>query len=277
LDDLEQNLSKSELGVDTRRALTLPERHDAIKDELASMSALAVNRELYRAHRRMRVSVLDASRRFDEMKAIRARDKLMKEKVKEAMGAGLVMRHGTKLQVTSEAIRKYLDEAMAEQQALLEKATRRGGRGRRNRKKTISDMSAMMSPSMTQDEMGEVSALAMLSQTPDSKRSTVAYDFEGFIGLPELPTGGPVELGTNLAPRTQRRNSGKIQPGSQRRNSGHRIQVPESISTATAIEDTSSTPNLPQIDHKSLRKPTVPGQFLKTNDPFGATGLYGVE
>merc|ERR1712137_535325 len=106
------------------------------------------------------------------MKAIRARDKLMKEKVKEAMGAGLVMRHGTKLQVTSEAIRKYLDKAMVEQQALLEKANRRGGRGRRNRKKTISDMSAMMSPTI--QDIGEVAASA---KTPDSTKSTFPYNF----------------------------------------------------------------------------------------------------
>lgn len=265
-DELDHNPSKTELGVDTRRALALPERDEAIKDELANKSALTVNRELYRAHRRMRVSVLEASRRFDEMKAIRARDKLMKEKVKEAMGAGLVMRHGTKLQVTSEAIRKYLDKAMAEQQAVLEKASRRGGRGRRNRKKTISDMSAMMSPSMTQQDMGEVAAFA---KTPDSKRSTCAYNFEGVDALPEFPTQGSMDSGGVLAPRAQRRNS-----GTPRRNSGTRIQVPESIATAAASEDTSSTPNLPQIDHKSLRKPTVPGQFKKTADPFSASGMY---
>ena len=264
VDDLDHNPSKAELGVDARRALNLPERQESIKDELANKSALAVNRELYRAHRRMRVSVLEASRRFDEMKAIRARDKLMKEKVKEAMGAGLVMRHGTKLQVTSEAIRKYLDNAMAEQQALLEKANRRGGRGRRNRKKTISDMSAMMSPSM--QDMADVAAFA---KTPDSKKSTFAYNFEGVEALPEFPTQGSMDSGGALAPRAQRRRH-----SGTRRNSGTMIQVPESITTAAASEDTSSTPNLPQIDHKALRKPTVPGQFLKTEDPFSASGMY---
>ena len=123
-----------------------------INEELPNKSALSANRQLYRAHRQMRISVLEASRQFEEMKATRARDTLMKEQVKEAMGAGLVMRHGTKLQVTSEAIRKYLDEATAEQNLLLETANRRGGRGRASRKKTISDMSAFV-PSMGQDEM----------------------------------------------------------------------------------------------------------------------------
>lgn len=283
------NPSKAELGVDARRALSLPERHDAIQEEMSNKSALAVNRELYRAHRRMRISVVEASRRFEEKQAIRARDTLMKEQVKEAMGAGLVMRHGTKLQVTSEAIRKYLDEAMAEQQVLLEKANRRGGRGRRTRKKTISDMSAMMSPSMGQDEMGEIAALAALSQTPESKRTTAPYNFDGAEGLPDLSTKTAIESfsknSLNLAPRTasMRRGSGhRIQAqGTQRRGSGHRIQakVEDLASAATALDNSSDAPmlNLPQIDHKSLRKPTVLGQFLKSEDPFGASGMYGVE
>mmetsp|Transcript_57303 Transcript_57303/g.116658 ORF Transcript_57303/g.116658 Transcript_57303/m.116658 type:complete len:1133 (+) Transcript_57303:288-3686(+) len=279
------NPNKASLGVDTRRALNLPERNDGVQDELANKSALAVNRELYRAHRRMRISVLDASRHFEEKQAIRARDTLMKKQVKEAMGAGLVMRHGTKLQVTSEAIRKYLDETMAEQQVLLEKANRRGGRGRRTRKKTISDMSAMMSPSMGQEEMGEIAALAAFSSTPDSKRSTFHHtDFDGVEGLPDLSTreakesSSPGNNKLTLAPRitaAHTRNGGL-----QRRHSGHRMTVNvENEPTSTAIDQgvPAATPNLPQIDHKSLRRPTVPGQFLKTEDPFGAAGMYRKE
>ena len=279
-DDIESesNLSKAELGVDTRRALTLPERNDAIQGELANKSALTVNRELYRAHRHMRISVLEASRQFENKQAIRARDTLMKEQVKEAMGAGLVMRHGTKLQVTSEAIRTYLDETMAEQQVLLEKANRRGGRGRRTRKKTISDMSAMMSPSMGQDEMGEVAALAALSQTPDSKRTTTPCDFDGVAGLPDLSSKAAMEWSAKLplAPRV----TGASARGTPRRHSGHRIQVKIGDITSAAVTDdiaASSTPNMPQIDHKSLRKPTVPGLFLKTEDPFGSSGMYNGE
>lgn len=256
------------LGVDTRRALNLPERHDSFKnihDELTSKSALAVNRQLYRAHRQMRISVLEASRRFEEKQAIRARDTLMKEQVKEAMGAGLVMRHGTKLQVTSDAIRKYLDEAMAEQQVLLEKANRRGGRGRRNRKKTISDMSAMMS--LGQDEMGEIAALAV-SQTPDSKRSTIVCSFDGVEGLPDLSMAGKKgSTNLSLAPKP----TGIVVQ--QRMNSGQKI-----IIDTSAIEHNGGpTPNLPDIDLKSVRRPTIPGQFKKTADPFSASGMYSVE
>jgi len=277
IDDLDSslNLRKAELGVDTRRALNLPERYDAIHDELAHKSALAVNRELYRAHRRMRISVLEASKRFEEKKAIRARDALMKEQVKEAMGAGLVMRHGTKLQVTSEAIRKYLNQAMAEQQVLLEKANRRGGRGRRTRKKTISDMSAMMSPRMGQKELGEAAAITKLPQTPESVRTTAHYDFDGVEGLPDLSPKSIDALGTdnsdtiNLTPRTG---------GTQRRHSSRPIRVDvQNLSSATTLDNSAAsvTPNLPQIDHKSLRKPTVPGRFLKTADPFRVSGMYG--
>jgi len=275
--DSSLNPSKAELGVDTRRALNLPERHDGIQGELAKKSALAVNRELYRAHRKMRISVLEASRRFEEKKVSRARDALMKEQMKEAMGAGLVMRHGLKLQVTSEAIRKYLDEAMAEQQVLLEKANRRGGRGRRTRKKTISDMSAMMSPSLGQDEMGEAAKLAALSQTPDSVRSTQRYNFDGVEGLPDLSPKALGDFGSNnntinLAPRpgmTQRRPSSSRQIRSN----------VEKVTSPTVLDKSAApaTPNLPQIDHKSLRKPTVPGRFLKTEDPFSASGMYGAE
>jgi hypothetical protein len=76
--------------------------------------------------------------------------------------AGLVMRHGHKKQVSSQAIRKLLDENRVQQQALVEKANRRGGRGRRSRKKTISDMSGMLS-SMGQDDMNAVAQQATSS------------------------------------------------------------------------------------------------------------------
>mmetsp|Transcript_3993 Transcript_3993/g.11384 ORF Transcript_3993/g.11384 Transcript_3993/m.11384 type:complete len:1156 (+) Transcript_3993:1893-5360(+) len=269
-------VEKAKLGVDTRRALNLPERHDAIHDELAKKSALAVNRELYRAHRRMRISVLEASRRFEEKQAIRARDTLMKEQMKEAMGAGLVMRHGTKLHVTSDAIRKYLDQTAAEQRIQIEKANRKGGRGR-SRKKTISDMSAMLSPSMGQEELGDIAVAAAWSKTPDSKRTVNHYDFDGVEGLPDLSlkvgpgTGGNLPIA--LAPR-RTSLGGSAGPVSIAKQTG---STPTRV-TSVGKGDASASPaitNLPQIDHKALRKATVPGQFLKTEDPFGSSGIYG--
>lgn len=157
------------------RDLMLPEtdhehaiRIGNAKDE--SQSALVVNRKLYRTHRQMRMAVLEASKRFEEQQAAHAKEVILAQR-EEAEGktepglgmiqAGLVMRHGHKGQVSSEAIRSMLKENRVQQQALVEKATRRGGRGRRSRKKTISDMSAMMN-SMGQDEMGSIAMSAAL-------------------------------------------------------------------------------------------------------------------
>ncbi|KAL3913930.1 MAG: hypothetical protein SGILL_006299, partial [Bacillariaceae sp.] len=224
---------------DVRRALNLPEHGDKMKDELANKSALAVNRQLYRAHRQMRQSVLDACKRFEEQQASRARDTLMKEKVQEAMGAGLVMRHGTKFQVTSDAIRTYLDEAQAEQQALVDKANRRGGRGRSARKKTISDMSAMMNPSLGQDEMGLIAAKAT-SHTPNSPRDVFNSSFSAVHNMPDLSQEA---MAKNLG----------IPP----KPSGHRGKTDKKKQPSPSTME-SSVPNLPQVDHVDMRKATVP-------------------
>lgn len=223
---------------DTRRALALPER-DARHSEVLSMnqSAIVVNRQLYRAHRQMRLSVMDASRRFEEQQARRARDTLMAQKVKEAgmMGlgqAGLVMRHGHRVQVTTENIRQYLEDYRAKQKQLLEKATKRGGR-RGNRKKTISDMSAMMNPSLGQDELGEIAAKA--HKTPDVPRHVRRDEDMSHLAAPVL----------------------------------------QSAQTAPICkEDIEGRPSVNVVD-RTLRNPTVPGQFHQTKDPFSSDGRYG--
>lgn len=132
------NVSSSDLGVDDK----------------TSKSALVANRKLYRAHRQMRLAVLEASKRFEEQQAEHAKELLMARQAKEAGAttAGLVMRHGYHKQVSSRAIRQLLSENQAQQQQLVAVASRKGGRGRRTRKKTISDMSGMLS-SIGQDEM----------------------------------------------------------------------------------------------------------------------------
>jgi hypothetical protein len=58
-------------------------------------------------------------------------------------GAGLVMRHGER-NVSSEAVRSWLIQNEKRQEALVEKANKRGGRGKTRRKKTISDMSGLL-------------------------------------------------------------------------------------------------------------------------------------
>jgi hypothetical protein len=174
VDETDDILERTEttFAQDARRAMILPEHehnqkdiNELVKDE--SKSALVVNRKLYRAHRQMRLAVLEASKRFEENQTRRARDTLIAQSEEEEgtggmIQAGLVMRHGIANQVTSEAIRKLLQDNAAQQQVLVEKANKRGGRGRRTRKKTISDMSGMLS-SLGQDELLPVAAAAAAS------------------------------------------------------------------------------------------------------------------
>lgn len=201
-------------------------------------SNIVVNRNLYRAHRQMRLAVLDASKRFEEQQAEHARDVILAQR-EEAEGktdpntlgmiqAGLVMRHGQNKQVSSEAIRSALRENKVQQQALVEKATRRGGRGRRSRKKTISDMSAMMN-SMGQDELLSIAVSAAKDPGPlEESKVTVA---------------------------------------------GLEPDVPEVVHTG----NNASMPDLPDMSEEGiLRGATVPGEFRKTNDPFSQQGRYGL-
>ena len=230
---------------DSRRAMTLPEHNHSQRDIEAivrdeSKSALVVNRKLYRAHRQMRLAVLEASKRFEEQQAQHAREVLMAQN-EEAEGAaagagvpyhaGLVMKHGRKEHVSSEAIKKMLQDDQIEQRALVEKATRRGGRGRRTRKKTISDMSGMLS-SMGADDL-----------------TTIAIE----AASPPGATPSSAEFSTN---------DNLLAAGSDRSSLARPAPIPESV------------PEEDFVNHQ-LREPTVPGNFKKTTDPFGADGQYG--
>jgi len=148
--------SNSIVPSNLRRTLNLPEHnHDnkemerLLHDE--SKTALVVNRNLYRAHRQMRQAVLDASKRLEEAQ-IRRLVKEEEQKLDSSLkgrtlqSAGLVMRRGQREQMSSEAVRKILEARMLEQQEQLAKANKQAGRGRRRRKKTVSDMTGMFGP-----------------------------------------------------------------------------------------------------------------------------------
>ena len=228
------------------RDMLLPETdHAHVKkfDELVggkdSKSALQVNRQLYRAHRQMRLAVLEASKRFEEQQAEHARDVILAQRQEAdqadpTMGgmiqAGLVMRHGHKKQVSSEAIGQLLRQNRSQQQALVEKANRRGGRGRRSRKKTISDMSGMLS-SMGQDELATIAAQA----TEAAASEEIAAE----------PTMLAESKTLGAAPTAQ----GFGSSDSQR---------PDIVA-----------------DDGTIRGATVPGEFRSTKDPFGKQGRYG--
>lgn len=201
--------------TDVRRAVALPDsdtRSAIVNDP--TVSALQGNRKLYRAHRTMRLSVMEACKRFEEEQAKRALDVLLaqeEENNKTRKGhAGLVMRRVENKTVSSEAIKQFLEQNRKEQQDLMEKANKRGGRGRRIRKKTISDMGAMMG-SLSNEEMTSIS---MQAAAPQSERE----------------------------------------------------RVPPSIPPVIETK--------PQPLEEDIRGATIPGEFRKVNDPFGAHGKY---
>jgi len=154
------NEAEDKILADTRRSMFLPEHtHDAkaiesaIKDD--SLTPLVVNRKLYRAHRQMRLAVVEASKRFEDQQFKRTRSELMAQhdtETKRPVGAGLVMRRGHRKELSTDAIRKIMGDRQSAHQTLVDTAVRRGGRGRRARKKTISDMSGMLL-SISQDEL----------------------------------------------------------------------------------------------------------------------------
>jgi len=183
-DEFDQN---SSFEKNSNRANMIPEHihtdiniDQVINDE--SATPLVVNRALYRAHRQMRLSFLEASKRFEEEQARRARDILMAQnesegetKAKEMgrIGAGLVIRHGLTKQVSVDQVRKFLRKDQDQRTKLIEKAKAR--EGRRSRKKTVSDMTAMMSGlnntgfgGTTEDE--KVVKAAVLIKEPSDKQ-----------------------------------------------------------------------------------------------------------
>lgn len=180
-----------------------------------SKSNLLVNRKLYRAHRQMRMAVLEASKRFEEQQTEHAKEILLAARDEDdghgMIQAGLVMRHGIKKQVSSKAIRTLLEQNHMQQQVLVEKANRRGGRGRRSRKKTISDMSGMLS-SIGADDFGAIALKASLEQSIPEDTAKIDEDVsmyedispepeaeesgESVPGLPDLAAEGPLRAAT---------------------------------------------------------------------------------
>jgi len=135
---------------DTRRAMLLPEHThtEEVIDTLINdkrKTPLVVNRQLYRAHRQMRHAVLEACKQFEDQQMKRTKEELQAKQ--RFAAAGLVMRRGHGKELSSESIRALMKEKQKEQHLMLEVANKRGGRGKRMRKKTISDMSAMINVS----------------------------------------------------------------------------------------------------------------------------------
>jgi Ca2+-binding EF-hand superfamily protein len=178
--------------ADARRAIHLPENghyncaiDNLVKDK--SKTPLVVNRTLYRAHRQMRHAVLEASKRFEEQRTQRACEMLITEGGGAEEGkndppyvthvAGLVLLHGEKRKITSEAVRTWLIQNEQRQEALIENANKRGGRGRKTKNKTISDMAGMLA-SMNSDENSGVplSNTIFMEETPSGPQDGLPYN-----------------------------------------------------------------------------------------------------
>jgi len=137
---------------------------------------LAANRELYRSHRRLRLSVIEASKRFEDKQILRTKHQLQErglldEEVQKMVesGAGLIMRRGHRrnkqLSNEIEEVRKILQKKQEEEQKQLEQVNRKVGRGKRSRKKVVSDMSNMMSSPLTKEEESLTSIFQQGDQT----------------------------------------------------------------------------------------------------------------
>lgn len=90
---------------------------------------LVANRAIYRKHRELRMSILDASKRFDSKRKLRMQESDTKT------GAGLIMKRGTLPPAEVED---------AHTKELFEDAAKRCGRVRRARNKTVSDVTGML-------------------------------------------------------------------------------------------------------------------------------------
>ena len=152
--------------TDIRRALPLPEHtHDTKEIEKVihddSLTPLVVNRQLYRAHRKMRLAVVEASKRFEDQQMKRTKAELQAKQQNDSsarFGAGLVMRRGHKKEVSSETIRTLMMQRQRQHESQVNKAAIRSGRVKRSRKKTVSDMSAMLSAINPEDTASSIFA-----------------------------------------------------------------------------------------------------------------------
>jgi Ca2+-binding EF-hand superfamily protein len=119
------------------RAINLPEHQSRQSIADKSKTPLVVNRELYRAHRQMRLGVLEASKRLEEEQQRRAREEMRKEQARSNAnkgGAGLIMRHGGEL--SADAIKQFVVQRQKEEQKKIDQAVSKGGR-RHNRNKLL--------------------------------------------------------------------------------------------------------------------------------------------
>ena len=182
-----------------RICVNLPE-HERTNEKVNNMlndkskTPLVVNRELYRAHRIMRLAVLDASKRLDDERQRRAREEMRRETMSNKVGAGLIMRHGGEL--SADAIKQFVVQQQKEEERQVHEASKRAGR-RHARNRTSSDIRGMFG--------SYGSELANLTTPP--MRETVAV-----MGIPDFSAPAPSGDNTRLSPPPLMSNEAPIAP-----------------------------------------------------------------
>jgi hypothetical protein len=180
---------------DSRRAMAIPEHTHNQSDiqrviDDKTKTPLVVNRKLYRAHREFRHAVTDACKRFEDEQMRRAKETLRAQESATAKHtAGLVMRHGQAL--SEQSIRDFLKRTLEEQQKQVDQSYRRGGRGRRSRKKTISDVSGMMGgpslPEATQEAARKTVDVRMAAEPEKQEGLAPVKENENLLRNPTKP------------------------------------------------------------------------------------------
>jgi len=233
------------LPADSSRAILMPEHlHNKpevdtiIKDK--TKTPLVVNRQLYRAHRQMRLAVLEASKRFEEQRAEMEIERLKAANPRPVPSAGLTMRHGHKKELSSESLQHIMMQNQQDEKKNLEKASRRSGRGRRSRKKTVSDMAGMLS-SVPPEEL-------IMDPTP-SKADKAAADAK--------------------MKKEQFNES----------NHSDSMPAESSMPAATGLDRGVTDSAAYEAKQHYHLKPTTPGVFRRTVDPFSEMSgrIYGLK
>jgi calcium-dependent protein kinase len=231
------------LKGNTMRAINLPEHNrqnnnDSISTGDKPKTPLVVNRELYRAHRQMRLGVLEASKRLEEEQQRRAREEMRKEQARSHKGgAGLIMRHGGEL--SADAIKQFVVQRQKEEKKQIEKAVSKGGR-RHNRNKTASDIRGMFGSPTTESNGNNQHTLPPIQRKKSADRAGAIPDFSNpplTCPTPEKPS---VVTG-DLPEMPQMREATK--PGQFRKTNYNPFSfgfVPESeAATAPSLMDSS--------------------------------------
>ena len=277
--DLEGDANGEEEGWqrDIRRSMMLPEHtHDTkeiekvIHDE--TLTPLVVNRQLYRAHRKMRHAVLEASKRFEDEQMRRTKAELQAKQAEKSgrkFGAGLVMRRGHKKEVSSETIRTLMVQRRKAHETVVEDAAKKSGRAtsRRGRMKTVSDMSQMMA-AISADDSG-TSAAATLETEP-TRQKPIIISHEPEILLHDITKPEPTVPGvfrkTNDPFKVMGQNmmglfgdEGKlnqqdmIQRGSETKKNGSSLKLSLSDGELNVLDNAPNSPDSPNI--KSSNSP----------------------